>query len=599
MSDFELTGSLQGLKLLETSDLQQYKTAITNGFQMGFAYYFPHILSHNRPGRSAMLFEKIEESICIYRWKLDDKIQKLDIFAAPAPMSESALRICLERANDHNRNYSARILKIDEKDHEKIATLSAVDLKRWKVQYLYSPKLFADLRGGKFRTLRRNIAKINTHDNVEVVPYSSDHREACLSLLRVWRKHHQTTYKSNGAVGYTKRLFELANVLDRPDVLGEVIFIDDKLSAFSFGGEIRPGYGAFLEAKCDPNIPGLSYFQRHSFLSKLSDFELINDGSDLRREGLAQLKNSLRPIEMHTEYRGVEVSDLAHYQKALEQGAQMGWGYYFPFVMTKNHPGRTLALSVEDEDSICLFLIQYGEKKPRIDLLLAPTPMNKEVLIRCMERANDFNHDYSARILRIDDNDSKAVIDAGLRVRERKRQYIFSSGNYNDLGGSKYYTIRRNVSLVEKLPDIEVKAYTKSHLKGCRELLKRWSKLHRARHGTAGGAGTSRSILDLAGSLPASVLRGQVVYIDGRLVAFTFGGDIRPGLACSFERKCDNEVRGLSYFQLRNFLCSFDDGTLINDGSDAGSLGLRQLKDGFRPVLMHSEYRGSQRRVKG
>ena len=33
----------------------------------------------------------------------------------------------------------------------------------------------------------------------------------------------------------------------------------------------------------------------------------------------------------------------------------------------------------------------------------------------------------------------------------------------------------------------------------------------------------------------------------------------------------------------------------INDGSDAGRSGLRQLKDSFRPVAMHAEFRASQR----
>jgi hypothetical protein len=66
-------------------------------------------------------------------------------------------------------------------------------------------------------------------------------------------------------------------------------------------------------------------------------------------------------------------------------------------------------------------------------------------------------------------------------------------------------------------------------------------------------------------------------------------------MACSFERKCENRYSGLTYFQLRNFLLHLDDYPIVNDGSDAGRSGLKQLKDSFRPVQMHAEYRGYQK----
>ncbi len=61
-----------------------------------------------------------------------------------------------------------------------------------------------------------------------------------------------------------------------------------------------------FEAKSDTSVRGLSYFQRHSLLSKLRDFDLVNDGSDAGRPGLRQLKNNFRPVEMHVEYRGTQ-----------------------------------------------------------------------------------------------------------------------------------------------------------------------------------------------------------------------------------------------------------------------------------------------------
>jgi hypothetical protein len=106
--------------------------------------------------------------------------------------------------------------------------------------------------------------------------------------------------------------------------------------------------------------------------------------------------------------------------------------------------------------------------------------------------------------------------------------------------------------------------------------------------------GTSKKAIDLLGTLPDEDLRGEVVFIDGHLVAFAFGGEIRAGLAGSFERKCDTSIKGLSYFHFRSFLQSLQNFDLINDGSDTGRSGLRQLKESFRPIEMHVEYRGTQ-----
>jgi len=319
------------------------------------------------------------------------------------------------------------------------------------------------------------------------------------------------------------------------------------------------------------------------------------DGYDEETDGL---RDSMTEPTLSGPLEGLkamEIGDLARYKAAVEAGQQMGWGYYFPYLLSRNRAGRSAVLLGEDEGSICVFLWQLRDSVPHLDVYLAPTPMSVPVLRRCIERANDFNGDRSARVMRIDDKDVGAVAAANLNVKQQKMQYVFAPSVYKDLGGSKYKTVRRNVALVEQLPDVEVMQYSAAHSEACHALLREWRDAHRDAHGTAGGVGTSRRAIDLAGTLPDIDLRGEVVFLDGRLSAFAFGGEIRPGLACSFERKCDTAVRGLSYFHLRSFLQSLHEFALVNDGSDTGRAGLHQLKESFRPVEMHAEYRGRQR----
>lgn len=318
--------------------------------------------------------------------------------------------------------------------------------------------------------------------------------------------------------------------------------------------------------------------------------ELVHLNDDIGPSGEPVLTGALAGLKV------LEVADFDRYQASIAAGQPMGWSYYFPFLLTQNRAGRSALLLEYDEGSVCLYHWRNGDSVPRLDIHSAPMPMNVAVLKRCFERVNEFNEDRSARLRRIDTKDTAAVASVpGLRLRERKSQYIFNPANYAELGGKKYYTVRRNVKYVEQLADVEVRPYSPADAEACHKLLRRWRKTHRETHGTAGGFGISRRAIDLVGQLPDHVLRGEVVFIRGQLSAFAFGGELRQGLACSFERKCDNDIRGLSFYQLRGLLLRLNEFDQVNDGSDTGRSGLRQLKDSFRPVEMHTEYSASQR----
>jgi hypothetical protein len=79
MTTLQLSGALDGLALLQVSDLPRYKRAVAEGKQLGWGYYFPYLLSRQRPDRSAVL------------------------------------RRCLEQCNAHNSDRTARVLRIDER----------------------------------------------------------------------------------------------------------------------------------------------------------------------------------------------------------------------------------------------------------------------------------------------------------------------------------------------------------------------------------------------------------------------------------------------------------------------------------------------------
>ncbi|HEX6852730.1 MAG TPA: phosphatidylglycerol lysyltransferase domain-containing protein [Candidatus Polarisedimenticolaceae bacterium] len=306
MAFLDLSGTLAGLKVLDDGDRDRYKAAVRAGEQTGFGYYWPHLLAQHRPGSSAVLVAEDGDSLCLFRWRVRDARARLDLYLPPLPPSLPVLARCLERANAFNGDRSARIVRIDEKDAGTLSEHDRLRLEPRRMQYLYRPETYLNLSGNNLRTLRRQVARVEGLSRVEVLPYSEEHAEDCRALLRRWRDRHRAAHGTEGGAGTARRALELAGRLREPDMRGEVILVDGRLAGFAFGGEIRPGVGCFFEAKSDEDVPGLAYFQRRSFLLRLRDFDLVNDGSDAGRPGLRQLKDSLRPARMHAEYRGIQ-----------------------------------------------------------------------------------------------------------------------------------------------------------------------------------------------------------------------------------------------------------------------------------------------------
>jgi hypothetical protein len=292
--------------------------------------------------------------------------------------------------------------------------------------------------------------------------------------------------------------------------------------------------------------------------------------------------------------RAISIDDYSDYANALEASRPTGSSYYLPGLLAYHRTNRREILLAEDEGSICIYRRISKQGSAHLDIYLAPIPMNTSVLHRCIERANDYNHDRSARVLRIDESDAEAIASSRISVRKRREQYIFDPKKYSELRGKALYTVRRNVSRILKNEDVRLETYNPTFADDCHTLLESWRIKHREQHGTAGGYGSSKRIIDLAGRLPESALTGQVVLINDKVCAFSFGGNIHSKLACSYERKCDNGINGLTYYQLRSLLLHLNQYERVNDGSDAGRPGLKQLKDSFRPIAMHAEYRGYQ-----
>lgn len=302
------TGAPQRLKTLDASDLPRWKSALERGGQSGYGCFLPYILAHERPGRSTVLVAEDQGSLCVFL-RRDTKLDaRVDLLLNPMPMDVSVARRCLDRANAFNGDHSARIMRIDGNDAALAEQVPGLEIRERRRQYMYAPRDYADLSGSKYRTIRAHVAKIRRLADLEVVPIAGCHAADCHALLQRWGELRRANSDESGGAGISARALAQLDLFSAPDLTGEVILLGGRLVAYSLWGELRPSLACFLDIKSDPDVPGLGYFQRYHFLTNHPGFELVNDGSDARRAGLRQLKDSFRPVSMHVEYQGIQVA---------------------------------------------------------------------------------------------------------------------------------------------------------------------------------------------------------------------------------------------------------------------------------------------------
>ena len=288
---------------LTPAELPRVKEALARGGSTGWAFSVPFMLAVDRSSkRTSLLWQEVEGSISIFVLREGER-PRLDLYAPPFPANPEALRRSLEIANRHNRDHSAKIYWIDEKDAAMVAAQPGLQVRRKLQEYLYCPDDFAQLSGTRFCDFRRNLRLAKTLSGLEARPYLPEDADDCLALLEHWERNQGKKYESLRDRSFTRACFELAPLLSDNDLRGEIFLVEGKTRGFAFGGEIRPGLGSFLVRKASPELRGLSYFIFLNFLRTFSDCALVNDGSDMESDGLRQHKAHLRPCGMHSMFK--------------------------------------------------------------------------------------------------------------------------------------------------------------------------------------------------------------------------------------------------------------------------------------------------------
>lgn len=304
MAEYELTGALAGLRMLDLADLGRYRAAIDGTARVCWQHYFPFLyFYYGVDSREQLLIEEIAGSVCIYRISTKEGKPYLLLYFLPFPFNPDALRQALVRVREFNGNPRAVIYWVDEEDLGLLAqfweTLRAYPMNR---EYIYAPANYRTLAGKATRNLRRNLDKIVARDDVVVRDFTVADRGDCLALLDEWAAQQEEKYGRVSYQRYTRNCIELAGRFTRPDLFGKVILVGGQIRSFGFAGEIRKGMANLFITYSDLNIKGLNQYLYYQLLLDLEGCELAN-AAMADTPGLKFAKEALCPVSTHGMFR--------------------------------------------------------------------------------------------------------------------------------------------------------------------------------------------------------------------------------------------------------------------------------------------------------
>lgn len=287
----------------------------------------------------------------------------------------------------------------------------------------------------------------------------------------------------------------------------------------------------------------------------------------------------------------ITMADQVIFAAALQQCKQNCSFYFFPFLYSfARTPNRPL-LWEKAGDSICVYMLRTRKNVTRLRLYLPPFPFDREALKLAEERQRKFNGDRQCTISWVDQSAGPCLMQHGYRLAYQEDEYIYDGDLASAAEGPNFSRLRRNLSRVRKLPGLAIREYTRDDRPLCLELLARWRKRRSEQGVDIDGYGYTRRIVENAAEFNHGMVRGEVVFLDEKLVSFTFGGQLTPDMECIFVGISDHDVASLGYLLRHSFMVNGPKMKLFNDGVDGGNPGIRDVKMVFCPVEMNHLYR--------
>ena len=177
--------------------------------------------------------------------------------------------------------------------------------------------------------------------------------------------------------------------------------------------------------------------------------------------------------------------------------------------------------------------------------------------------------------------------------------YVYLAEKLMTLAGRKLHSKKNHLNAFHKLyPQAEYLPITQELIPACRKELESWYTMRSEELEDDPFIGYERAAIhEVFDNYEAFQLKGGVLRIDGRVVAFTFGEQLNTDTAVIHVEKADPNVRGAYPAITQGFVShAWSDMTYINREEDMGLPGLRKAKESYKPEKMIEKFNAT---VKG
>ena len=177
--------------------------------------------------------------------------------------------------------------------------------------------------------------------------------------------------------------------------------------------------------------------------------------------------------------------------------------------------------------------------------------------------------------------------------------YVYLAEKLITLSGRKLHSKKNHLNAFHKLyPQAEYLPITGDLIPACRKELESWYAMRSEDLQNDPFIGYERAAIhEVFDNYEAFQLKGGLIRIDGRVVAFTFGEALNTDTAVIHVEKADPNVRGAYPAINQGFVEHvWSNMTYINREEDMGLPGLRKAKESYKPEKMIEKFNAT---VKG
>ncbi len=168
--------------------------------------------------------------------------------------------------------------------------------------------------------------------------------------------------------------------------------------------------------------------------------------------------------------------------------------------------------------------------------------------------------------------------------------YVYLAEDLIHLRGKRYDGKRNRIRKFERSQSYRYMKLAEDHLDGCRRLFGKWLEKKASNDGAF--PMTWRHVIEEALAYFKEIsLRGGVIEIEGRIVAFSIGEELTADTAVIHIEIVDPDYEGLPQLMNREFIKNeWTEYCFINREQDLGNPGLRRAKMSYHPHHLVKKY---------